>query len=104
MARLKKKNHIYTFVLGKKMTKTALCVAVAIVLGFGASYIAGKCEGEKYTKFLKFSSANVLKGKREKQMANIIGADDILRQTWPVFMPSEVAVSVFNPKGADINT
>jgi len=104
MAGLTKKNHIYTFVLGKKMTKTALCIIIAIVLGFGGSYIAGKCEGEKYTEFLKFVSSKVLKGETKRQNTDIIGADDILRQTWPVFMPSEIAVSVFNPKGADMQT
>ncbi len=104
VVRFRRKHHIYTFVLGKGMTKTVACVLAASVLGFGASYAIEKCDGEKYNRFLKFVSSDLMSAERENLNLERVGADDILRHAWPVFAPSENAVSVFNPKGADKST
>ncbi len=98
------KPHIYTFVLRKRLSKSAICVMFSVVIGLVISYPVSKNTGTEYTKFLKHCSSAVLRSEREIKPLSSIEADDVLRSAWPVFAPSELTVSVFNQKGADVES
>lgn len=100
-----KKQHIYTFVLGRRNMGVLICAIAAIMLGVMCAYPISQNQSTIYTGFLKLCSSHLL-GTSTPKSANTlsyIGADVIMRQASPIFAPSEKTVSVFSPKRADMS-